>query len=176
MRTGSLVPVLFLSGFGAFAAHADIVIPEQQACRGRSVGDSCGAGKTCHLDGFSCQAGSCRAHDDRESCLKAGGCSWEPSITCRPGKARPVVIPDPLAASVDGPVTDPPADAGTAEPAPTPIVEATSPPTPEEVPPSADEPPPVVAEKTSGDCAQTAPSSLLVWAGLGLLIRRRRRR
>lgn len=70
----------------AFAARADVVSPDQEACFDKKAGDACstcvGAVDaatcgTCVTPPASCQAGACRRFGDQAACLAEPGCSWE---------------------------------------------------------------------------------------------------
>jgi len=91
MRTHVLLLALAIP-FTCSMARADIIVPEQQACRHKKVGDACDGG-TCQSDGFSCQAGSCRRHDDEAAC-RADGCSWVEGLSCK-AAAAPTPTPTP---------------------------------------------------------------------------------
>ena len=69
-------------------ARADLIIPAQQACREKKVGDTCDVGSTCQSLGFSCQAGICRQHDAEDAC-RAAGCRWEEGLTCQAAATTP---------------------------------------------------------------------------------------
>jgi hypothetical protein len=86
MRTHLVLPALAFA-FVSSMARADIIVPEQQACRDKKVGDACDGG-TCQSDGFSCQAGSCRRHDDETAC-RADGCSWVEGLSCKAAATMP---------------------------------------------------------------------------------------
>ena len=92
MRTHVVLLALALS-FASSMARADIIVPEQQACRDKKVGDACDGG-TCQSDGFSCQAGSCRQHGDEGTC-RTNGCNWVEGMSC---KTAPTPAPTPVAA------------------------------------------------------------------------------
>ena len=80
MRTHVVLLVLAMP-FASSMARADIIVPEQQACRDKKVGDACDGG-TCQSDGFSCQAGSCRQHGDEGAC-RSNGCNWVEGLSCK---------------------------------------------------------------------------------------------
>jgi hypothetical protein len=92
MRTHLVLPALAFA-FVSSMARADIIVPEQQACRDKKVGDACDGG-TCQSDGFSCQAGACRRHDDEAAC-RADGCSWVEGLSCKAAATPPAPTPPP---------------------------------------------------------------------------------
>lgn len=92
MRT-HLVLLTLAFAFVSSTARADIIVPEQQACRDKKVGDACDGG-TCQSDGFSCQAGACRRHDDEAAC-RADGCSWVEGLSCKAAATPPAPAPAP---------------------------------------------------------------------------------
>ncbi len=136
----------------AGAAHADIVVPERDACRGKSQGDRCGSGKTCHFEGFECQAGSCRRFSTAEECAK-GGCSWEMQLSCKPGAAK-IVPSEPTL-----PIAPTPAPVPT-DPSPAPEAAPETPPAMPETPPAAPEVPEAApASPTPPATPQAPPAS-----------------
>lgn len=139
----------------AGAAHADIVVPERDACRGKSLGDQCGSGKTCHFEGFECQAGSCRRFSTAQECAK-GGCSWEMQLSCKPGAAK--IVPSepslPIAPTPSPAPTDPPPAAPETPPA-TPETPEATPETPEAAPASPTAP---AAPEASPASPEAAPA------------------
>jgi MYXO-CTERM domain-containing protein len=90
MRTHLVLPAVAFA-FVSSMARADIIVPEQQACRDKKVGDACDGG-ICQSDGFSCQAGSCRRHDDETAC-RADGCSWVEGLSCKAAATPPAPTP-----------------------------------------------------------------------------------
>jgi hypothetical protein len=100
MRTHVVLLALAMP-FASSMARADIIVPEQQACRDKKVGDACDGG-TCQSDGFSCQAGSCRQHGDEGAC-RSNGCNWVEGLSCQTAPTpaptpTPTPAPTPAAA------------------------------------------------------------------------------
>ncbi len=170
----------------AGAAHADIVVPERDACRGKSLGDQCGSGKTCHSEGFECQAGSCRRFSTFDEYRK-GGCSWEMQLSCKPGNAPPddskpqsivPIMPSPAPAPVPAPETPPatPETPPAAPEAPEAAPASPTPPATPQAPPASPEAEPAPAPPPSGCNAGVDAPSLGLAVVFSVVLSRRRRR